>query len=75
MTDAYALQGTELAVLRVTIALVQRAGPSPHVHLREIAQEAGLPEPTVHAALKHLSPRYIDLVDHLSGGVLQENLW
>jgi hypothetical protein len=50
VTGADALDDTELAVLRVTVALVQRAGPSPHVHIREIEQEAGLPEPTVYAA-------------------------
>ena len=68
MTEAGPLDDTELQVLRVIMALVQQAGPSPHVRIPEIVKEARLAEPVVHAALKHLSPRYIDLVEHLSAG-------
>ena len=68
MSDTGPLDDTELRVLRVTMALVQRAGRSPHVRIPEIAKEASLTEPVVQAALERLSPRYVDLAEHLSGG-------
>jgi hypothetical protein len=57
-----------MRILRAIAALVKRAGESPHVRVREIVEETSVAEPVIQATVRKLSPRYIDLVEHLSEG-------
>lgn len=68
MNDPGPLGETELRVLRVIAGLVTQAGPVPHVGVPEIARKAGLAEPLALATLDHLSPQYVEVIEHLTGG-------